>query len=214
MTDPHPHYPSLPLEVAGFTLPNRVMGSMHVGLEDLAASTSWPRTLRLGPRWRGAHRDRRRRAQLGGRCKTLAAKLTNRYEVWKHQAVTDVRAEGGHIAMQILHAGRYAYAPWSVAPTAIRAITPSSRALSSAGWRRPSPTRKLRSAGPAGGLPRRRGHGFEGYLISEFIVTKTNKRRDQWGGDYAARIRFPIEIVRRIREAVGDRSPSSFDAGL
>ena len=69
---------------------------------------------------------------LAGGVKPFAAKLTNRYEVWKHRAVTDaVRAEGGHIAMQILHAGRYAYAPWAVAPTALKApITPSSRVRS------------------------------------------------------------------------------------
>ena len=137
----------------------------------------------------------------------LAAKLTNRYEVWKHRAVTDaVRAEGGHIAMQILHAGRYAYAPWAVAPTALKApITPKPRALSARGVEKTiadyvNCAQRAQQAGYHGVEVM----GSEGYLINQFIVSKTNKRTDKWGGDYAARIQFPIEIVRRIREAVGD----------
>ena len=214
MTDPHPHYPHLfaPLEVAGFTLPNRVlMGSMHVGLEEqfgrldkLAAYFAARAAGGVGLIVTGGVSP-----NLAGGVKPFAAKLTNRYEVWKHRAVTDaVRAEGGHIAMQILHAGRYAYAPWSVAPTAIKApITPfKPRALSSRGVEKTiadyvNCAQRAQQAGYHGVEVM----GSEGYLINQFIVTKTNKRRDQWGGDYAARIRFPIEIVRRIREAVGDR---------
>lgn len=211
--DPHSHYPHLfaPLEVAGFTLPNRVlMGSMHVGLEEqfgrldkLAAYFAARAAGGVGLIVTGGVAP-----NLAGGVKPFAAKLTNRYEVWKHRAVTDaVRAEGGHIAMQILHAGRYAYAPWSVAPTAIKApITPfKPRALSSRGVEKTiadyvNCAQRAQQAGYHGVEIM----GSEGYLINQFIVTKTNKRRDEWGGDYAARIRFPIEIVRRIREAVGD----------
>ena len=141
MAESHPHYPHLfaPLEVAGFTLPNRVlMGSMHVGLEEqfgrldkLAAYFAARAAGGVGLIVTGGVAP-----NLAGGVKPFAAKLTNRYEVWKHRAVTDaVRAEGGHIAMQILHAGRYAYAPWAVAPTALKApITPfKPRALSARG---------------------------------------------------------------------------------
>ena len=213
MAESHPHYPHLfaPLEVAGFTLPNRVlMGSMHVGLEEqfgrldkLAAYFAARAAGGVGLIVTGGVAP-----NLAGGVKPFAAKLTNRYEVWKHRAVTDaVRAEGGHIAMQILHAGRYAYAPWAVAPTALKApITPfKPRALSARGVEKTiadyvNCAQRAQQAGYHGVEVM----GSEGYLINQFIVSKTNKRTDKWGGDYAARIQFPIEIVRRIREAVGD----------
>ncbi len=145
---------------------------------------------------------------IEGGVKPFAAKLTNRYEVWKHRVVTDaVRKVGGHIALQILHAGRYAYAPWSVGPTAIKSpITPfKPRALSTRGVEKTiddyvNCAQRAQQAGYHGVEVM----GSEGYLINQFIVAKTNRRRDRWGGDYKARIQFPIEIVRRIRKAVGD----------
>ena len=145
---------------------------------------------------------------LAGGVKPFAARLTNRHHVWKHRVVTDaVRKEGGHIALQILHAGRYAYAPWSVAPSAIKSpITPfKPRALSGRGVENTiadyvNCAQRAQQAGYHGVEVM----GSEGYLINQFIVAKTNKRSDRWGGDYSARIQFPIEIIRRMRKAVGD----------
>jgi len=143
-----------------------------------------------------------------GVVKPFAAKLSNRYEVWKHRAVTDaVHAEGGRIAMQILHAGRYAYVPWCVAPSAIKApISPfKPRALSGRGVERTIHdyvhcAQKAQEAGYDGVEVM----GSEGYIINQFIVAKTNKRTDKWGGAYEDRIRFATEIVGRMRKAVGD----------
>jgi len=143
-----------------------------------------------------------------GAVKPFAAKLTNRYEAWKHRVVADaVHAQGGRIALQILHAGRYAYLPWSVAPSAMKSpITPfKPRALSGRGVERTindyvNCAQRAQQAGYDGVEVM----GSEGYLINQFIVSKTNKRTDKWGGDYQSRIQFPIQIVDRMRKAVGD----------
>jgi 2,4-dienoyl-CoA reductase (NADPH2) len=139
--------------------------------------------------------------------KPFAAKLTNRYEVWKHRVVTDaVHEAGGLIAMQILHAGRYAYLPFSVAPSAIKSpITPfKPSALSARGVERTiADYVHCAKMAQMAGYDGVEVMGSEGYLINQFIVKKTNKRTDSWGGDYENRIRFPLEIVRRTREAVG-----------
>ena len=211
-TPQHPHYPNLlsPLKVGNITLANRVlMGSMHVGLEEefgrlekLAAYFAARAAGGVGLIVTGGVAP-----NIAGGVKPFAAKLTNRYEVWKHRTVTDaVHQQGGRIALQILHAGRYAYAPWSVAPSAIKSpITPfKPRALSTRGVEGTindyiNCARRAEQAGYDGVEVM----GSEGYLINQFIVAKTNKRTDRWGGDYAARIQFPIEIVRGIREAVG-----------
>ena len=118
-----------------------------------------------------------------------------------------MHAEGGKIAMQILHAGRYAYHPFSVAPSRIRSpITPfTPRALSTAGVEK-----QIKAFVRCAQLAREAGYdgveimGSEGYFINEFLVTHTNQRTDQWGGDYSQRMRLPVEIVARTREAVGD----------
>jgi 2,4-dienoyl-CoA reductase (NADPH2) len=213
MTHPHPSYPTLlsPLQIGRITLPNRVlMGSMHVGLEE-----EWGRLDKMG-----AYFAARARGGVGlmvtggigpnraGAVKPFAAKLTNRYEVYKHRAVTDaVHKEGGRIAMQILHAGRYGYTPWNVAPSKLKSpITPfTPRALS-----------RRRVLGTIADYVNCAQHaeqagydgievmGSEGYLINQFIVSKTNKRTDEWGGSYDNRIRFATEIIRQTRAAVSD----------
>jgi 2,4-dienoyl-CoA reductase (NADPH2) len=128
-------------------------------------------------------------------------------EAKKHQQVTSaVHAENGKIAMQILHAGRYAYHPFAVAPSKIRSpITPfTPRALSTSGVEK-----QVRHFVRCAQLAREAGYdgveimGSEGYFINEFLVTHTNQRTDQWGGNYAQRMRLPVEIVERTREAVG-----------
>lgn len=210
--DPHPHYPKLlsPLKVGSITLPNRVlMGSMHVGLEE-----EWGRLDKLAAYFAaraaggaGLIVTGGVAPNLAGGVKPFAAKLTNRYEVWKHRVVTDaVHKEGGRIALQILHAGRYAYAPWSVGASAIKSpITPfKPKALSSRGVEKTiedyvNCAVRAQQAGYDGAEIM----GSEGYLINQFIVSKTNNRTDTWGGSYEQRIRFPIEIVRRTRQAVG-----------
>ena len=205
----HSVYPHLlePLEVAHVTLKNRVlMGSMHIGLEEdrdyagmaayfaARASTGLIVTGGIAPNRRGW-------------VKPFAAKLSNSREVRRHRTVTDaVHREGGHIAMQILHAGRYGYHPISVAPSKIKSpITPFSPwGLSSRGVEG-----QIADFVKCGVLAKEAGYdgvevmGSEGYLINEFIVSHTNKRSDDWGGSYENRIRFPLEIVRRMRDAVG-----------
>jgi 2,4-dienoyl-CoA reductase (NADPH2) len=135
------------------------------------------------------------------------SRLTNEEEAGHHKVVTEaVHAAGGKIALQILHFGRYAYHPELVGPSAIRA--PIS----------PMPPRELTSAEVeqtiadfvrCATLAQQAGYdgvevmGSEGYLINEFIAARTNQRTDEWGGAYENRIRFPLEIVRRTREAVG-----------
>ncbi|MDP2314657.1 MAG: NADPH-dependent 2,4-dienoyl-CoA reductase [Pseudomonadota bacterium] len=205
-------YPNLlaPLDLGFTTLPNRVlMGSMHVGLEEERGK--FPKL--------AAYFAARARGGVGlivtggvapnraGQLKPFAATLSTRREAARHRNVTDaVHAEGGRIALQILHAGRYAYHPWAVAPTRLKSpISPFSP------W-------GLTGRGVSGTvddfvrcavLAREAGYdgvevmGSEGYLINQFIVSHTNKRTDQWGGAYENRIRFAVEIVRKIREAVG-----------
>ena len=206
-------YPKLlaPLDLGhGVVLRNRVlMGSMHVGLEEQVGSLT-KLAAYFGVRARGGvglivtggvapNRQ--------GWVKPMAAKLSNRWEVYKHRAVTDaVHAEGGKIALQILHSGRYGYHPLAVAPSAIK--SPISwfqpRALSERGVER-----TIRSFVNCAVRAKEAGYdgveimGSEGYLINEFLVSKTNHRTDSWGGSFENRMRFPLEIVRRTREAVG-----------
>lgn len=208
---PYPHI-FTPLDVHGVTLPNRIlMGSMHVGLEEergrldklaeyfrvrAAGGVGLIVTGGVSPNWQGM-------------LKPFGAKLSNRYEVWKHRRVTDaVHSVGGKICVQILHAGRYGYTPWNAAPSPLKSpITPfapralSTRAVSTTIEDFVHCARKAQEAGYDGVEVM----GSEGYLINQFIVRRTNKRTDQWGGEYDARIQFPLQIVRRMRAAVGDR---------
>jgi 2,4-dienoyl-CoA reductase (NADPH2) len=206
------NYPHLlsPLDLGHVELPNRVlMGSMHVGLED-----------GVGPLKKlGAYFARRAAGGVGlivtggiapnrtGWLKPLSGKLSNRYEVWQHKYVTDaVHDAGGRIAMQILHAGRYGYHPFAAAPSAIKSpISPfKPRRLSARGIRA-----TIKDFAHCAAMAQKAGYdgvevmGSEGYLINQFICTHTNKRTDGWGGSYANRIRFPVEIVKAVRAAVG-----------
>ncbi|MFJ4835434.1 FAD-dependent oxidoreductase [Streptomyces sp. NPDC088747] len=206
-------YPHLltPLDLGFTTLPNRVlMGSMHVGLEE--AERGFERMAEFYAA--------RARGGVGlivtggfapnevGRPYEGGAKLTTEAEADQHAEVTAaVHGEGGRIALQILHFGRYAYHRDLVAPSALQApISPHvPRELSDA-----EIERTIEDYARAARLARRAGYdgveimGSEGYLINEFIAAWTNRREDRWGGSYESRTRFPLEIVRRVREAVGE----------
>ncbi|MGW7418103.1 oxidoreductase [Streptomyces sp. NPDC054863] len=211
-SSPSSQYPHLlaPLDLGFVTLPNRVvMGSMHVGLEE--AERGFERMAAFyAERARGgvglmvtggiAPNDR-------GRPYPGGAKLTTPEEAAQHRVITDaVHGAGGRIAMQILHFGRYAYHPELVAPSALQApISPYvPQALTDA-----EVEETVEDFVRAAGLAKEAGYdgveimGSEGYLINEFIAAHTNKRDDRWGGSYENRVRFPLEIVRRVRERVG-----------
>ncbi|WP_369244160.1 FAD-dependent oxidoreductase [Streptomyces sp. R41] len=206
-------YPHLlnPLDLGFTTLPNRVlMGSMHVGLEE--AERGFERMAEFyATRARGGvglivtggiAPNEAGRPYEGG------AKLTTEAEAEQHAEITAaVHREGGKIAMQILHFGRYAYHQDLVAPSALQApISPfPPHALSDA-----EVEQTIDDYARAARLAQRAGYdgveimGSEGYLINEFIAAQTNQREDRWGGSYENRMRFPVEIVRRVREAVGE----------
>lgn len=212
-TLPRPTYPRLlePLDLGFTTLPNRVlMGSMHVGLEE--APNGFERM--------AAFYAERARGGAGlivtggiapneaGRPYPGGAMMVSGEDVANHRIVTDaVHANGGRIAMQILHFGRYAYHEDLVAPSAIKApISPATpRELTTA-----EVEQTIADYANAARLAREAGYdgvevmGSEGYLINEFIAAPTNHRTDRFGGTYDHRMRFPIEIVRAVREAVGE----------
>jgi 2,4-dienoyl-CoA reductase (NADPH2) len=136
-----------------------------------------------------------------------AAGLFTAADIANHRRVTDaVHAEGGHIAMQILHAGRYAYGADCVAPSALRApIAPHSpRALDADGIEK-----QIADIVTAAARAMEAGYdgvevmGSEGYFLNQFLVTHTNRRTDGWGGSQANRMRLPVEVVRRVRAAIG-----------
>ncbi len=212
-TTTSPHYPRLlePLDLGFTTLPNRIlMGSMHVGLEE--APNGFERM--------AAFYAERARGGAGlivtggiapneeGRPYPGGAMMVSSDDVANHRIVTDaVHAAQGRIAMQILHFGRYAYHEDLVAPSAIKApISPSTpRALTAA-----EVEQTIADYARAAVLASEAGYdgvevmGSEGYLINEFIAAPTNHRTDAWGGSYDNRMRFPIEIVRAVRAAVGE----------
>ncbi|HOV57762.1 MAG TPA: NADPH-dependent 2,4-dienoyl-CoA reductase, partial [Rhodanobacteraceae bacterium] len=209
MATPYPHLLS-PLDLGHVTLPNRVlMGSMHTGLEDhardydkLAAYFAERARGGVGLMVTGGIAP-----NIAGWLKPFGGRLSMPWHVARHRKLTSaVHAEGGRIALQILHAGRYGYHPLSVAPSRLKApITPfTPRALSARGVERTiadfvNCARLAREAGYDGVEVM----GSEGYLINQFIAARTNRRDDAWGGDYVNRMRLPVEIVRRTREAVG-----------
>ncbi|ALU97410.1 NADPH-dependent 2,4-dienoyl-CoA reductase [Streptomyces globisporus C-1027] len=206
-------YPTLlsPLDLGFTTLPNRVlMGSMHIGLEEaergferMAAFYAERARGGVGLMVTGGIAPSERACSFPG-----GAKMTTEAEAEQHREITSaVHAAGGRIAMQILHFGRYAHHPDLVAPSAIQA--PISGFVPNA-LTDEQLEETIEEFVRAAELARFAGYdgveimGSEGYLINEFIVSATNHRTDRWGGSYENRIRLPIEIVRRVRERVGD----------
>ncbi|WP_329481786.1 NADPH-dependent 2,4-dienoyl-CoA reductase [Kribbella sp. NBC_01484] len=206
----YPHV-AAPLDLGHVVLPNRViMGSMHTGLEDrlkdlpkLAAYFAERARGGVGLMVTGGYAPNRT-----GWLTPFGSRLTSRRQARKHRLLTDaVHAEGGRIALQILHAGRYAYHPFSVSASALKApINPfKPRALSDGGVRK-----QLKAYVDCAALAREAGYdgveimGSEGYFINQFLSERTNKRTDRWGGSPENRRRLAVEIVRQTRERVGD----------
>lgn len=205
-------YPHLlaPLDLGFTTLKNRVlMGSMHTGLEE---TKDWNRVAEFY-----AERARGGVALIvtGGMAPSIeggvfpgAAGLFNDQDIANHKVVTDrVHDAGGKIAMQILHAGRYAYGPECVSSSAIKSpISPfPPKELDEEGIEKQiqdfvTATVRAREAGYDGVEIM----GSEGYFLNQFLVSHVNKRTDRWGGSYENRMRLPVEVVRRCREAVGE----------
>ncbi|MFN7552456.1 MAG: FAD-dependent oxidoreductase, partial [Pseudomonadota bacterium] len=209
MTTPYPHLLS-PLDLGFTTLRNRVlMGSMHTGLEDRAADYD-----KLAAYFRERARGGVGLIVTGGIAPSIqgwlgpfASKLSWPWEVARHRKVTAaVHAEGGKVAMQILHAGRYGYHPLNVAPSRVKSpitrFTP--RELTTRGIER-----TIADYAQCAAYAREAGYdgvevmGSEGYLINQFLVARTNRRTDAWGGPFENRMRFPVEVVRAIRAKVG-----------
>ncbi|MDQ0785520.1 2,4-dienoyl-CoA reductase (NADPH2) [Streptomyces sp. B3I8] len=206
----YPHLLS-PLDLGFVTLPNRVlMGSMHIGLEEAEGGFA-----RMAEFYAARARGGVGLIVTGGIAPNEAgrpheggAKLTTEAEADQHRVITDaVHREGGRIALQLLHFGRYAYHPDLVAPSPLQApISPfAPRELTDA-----EVEETIEDYVRAATLARRAGYdgveimGSEGYLVNEFVAARTNHRTDRWGGPYENRMRFPVETVRRVREAVGE----------
>ncbi|WP_299564853.1 NADPH-dependent 2,4-dienoyl-CoA reductase [uncultured Sulfitobacter sp.] len=204
-------YPHMlaPLDLGFTTLKNRVlMGSMHTGLEE---TKDWNRVAEFyAARARGGVGLMVTGGigpNLEGSVLPGAAMMTTDADVANHRIVTDrVHDAGGKIAMQILHAGRYAYGPKCVAPSAIKSpISPfPPTELDEDGIEK-----QIADIAATAGRAKEAGYdgvevmGSEGYFLNQFLVTHTNKRTDRWGGSYENRMRLPIEVVRRVRETVG-----------
>ena len=207
-----PTYPHLlaPLDLGFTTLRNRVlMGSMHTGLEDRARD--FPRlTAYFAERAQGGVGlivTGGFSPNLVGWLKPFGSKLSWPWEVRPHKFLTAAAHEhGASICLQLLHAGRYGYHPLTVAPSRLQApINPfKPRALSARGVER-----QIKAYANAARLARDAGYdgveimGSEGYFINEFTAPRTNRRNDAWGGSAEKRMRFAVEIVRRVREAAG-----------
>ncbi|KIN78564.1 NADPH-dependent 2,4-dienoyl-CoA reductase [Sulfitobacter mediterraneus] len=199
-----------PLDLGFTTLKNRVlMGSMHTGLEE---TKDWNRVAEFYAT--------RARGDVGlmvtggigpnpeGSVAHGAAMMVSQQDVDNHSIVTSrVHEAGGKIAMQILHAGRYAFSPDCVAPSAIKSPISmfAPKELDAEGIEK-----QISDIVACAARAKQAGYdgveimGSEGYFINQFLVTHTNKRTDEWGGSYENRMRLPIEIVRRTREAVGE----------
>ena len=205
---PYPHLLA-PLDLGFTTLRNRVlMGSMHTGLEDgrdlskLAAYFRERAEGGVGLIVTGGFAP-----NVAGWAKPFAGTLKTSAAARRHRVVTAaVQEAGGKIALQILHTGRYAYHPFAVAPSRLQSpISPFKPfALSATGVER-----QIRAFVNCAVKAREAGYdgveimGSEGYFINQFIARHTNRRDDEWGGDYSHRIRLPLEIVARTRQAVG-----------
>jgi 2,4-dienoyl-CoA reductase (NADPH2) len=204
-------YPHLlaPLSLGHVTLKNRVlMGSMHTGLEETG---DWNRVAEfyaerargdVGLMVTGGMAPNREGGVFPG-----AAGLYNDNDIENHRLVTDrVHQAGGRIAMQILHAGRYAYGKDCVSASAVKSpISPFvPRELDEEGIEK-----QIADIVTAAIRAKQAGYdgvevmGSEGYFLNQFLVTHTNRRTDRWGGPYENRMRLPVEVVRRVRQAVG-----------
>lgn len=205
-------YPNLltPLDLGFTTLKNRVlMGSMHTGLEEadanrMAAFYAERAKGGVGLIVTGGFEPNKESGFEEGE-----SWFENKNVITDHKKITDaVHSEGGKICMQILHTGRYARNPNLVAPSSIKSpvITPyEPKALDEDGIEK-----QINDFIATALLAQNAGYdgieimGSEGYFLNQFIATRTNKRDDNWGGEYSNRKRLPIEVVRRVREAVGD----------
>ncbi len=206
-------YPHLlaPLDLGFTQLQSRVlMGSMHTGLEEekggfekLAAFYALRAKGGVGLIVTGGIAPNFR-----GRLAPNGCQLSFPWQVKKHRTITDaVHKEGGKIALQILHAGRYGYHPFNVSASKIKApISPfKPKAMSERQIKN-----TIKDFANSAKLAKKAGYdgveimGSEGYLINQFICARTNQRSDGWGGSYQNRIKFPLEIVKKTRAAVGD----------
>ncbi|GJO29074.1 NADPH-dependent 2,4-dienoyl-CoA reductase [Mycobacterium marinum] len=209
MTSPYPNLLS-PLDLGFTTLRNRVvMGSMHTGLEDRPKDTD-----RLAEYFAERARGGVGMLITGGYAPNrtgwlypFASELVTPAEARRHRRITGaVHDADAKILLQVLHAGRYAYHPLSVSASSIKApINPfRPRKLTSRGVEA-----TIADFARCAQLAQEAGYdgveimGSEGYLLNQFLAPRTNKRTDSWGGTPAKRRRFPVEIVRRTRAAVG-----------
>ena len=202
-----------PITIGSTTLRNRVvMGSMHTGLEDrvrdipkLVAFFAERAAGGAGLIITGGYSPNKR-----GWLKPFGSEMSTRLQAMRHREITDtVHQHEGKIALQILHAGRYGYHPFTVSASNRQSpITPfKPHALSSRGVDRTATDFAKTAA-----LAKKAGYdgieimGSEGYLINQFLASRTNDRSDRWGGTAEKRMRFPTEIVRRTRDLVGPTS--------
>jgi len=206
------HYPHLlaPLDLGFTTLRNRsLMGSMHTGLEEkpggferMAAYFAERAQGGVGLMVTGGIAPNEEGGVYEG-----AAKLTTPEEALQHRVVTQaVHEAGGKICLQILHAGRYAYSRKQVAPSAIQApINPfKPRELDEEGIEKQiSDFVTCSTLAQSAGYDGVEIMGSEGYFINQFLAAHTNHRTDRWGGSYENRMRLAVEIVTRVRQAVG-----------
>ncbi len=199
-----------PLDLGFTTLKNRIlMGSMHTGLEEEKngiekIATYYAERAKGGV---GLIVTGGIAPNIQGWTGPFSARMSTKKHAKHHKVITDaVHKEGGKICMQILHAGRYGYHPFNVAPSKIKSpITPFTPfKLNESGVKR-----TIRDFVNSAKLSKEAGYdgieimGSEGYLINQFIAKRTNKRDDKWGGEYENRMRLPIELVKQTRDAVG-----------
>jgi len=199
-----------PLDLGFTTLKNRIlMGSMHTGLEEEKngidkIATYYAERAKGGV---GLIVTGGISPNIQGWTGPFAARMSTKKHAIHHQKITEaVHKEGGKICMQILHSGRYGYHPFNVAPSKLKSpITPFTPfKLTQSGIKR-----TIRDFVNCAELSKMAGYdgveimGSEGYLINQFIAKRTNKRTDNYGGEYENRMRLPIELVKQIREAVG-----------
>nr|WP_320135900.1 NADPH-dependent 2,4-dienoyl-CoA reductase [uncultured Amphritea sp.] len=212
MSHARQNFPHLlaPLDLGFTTLKNRVlMGSMHIGLEEkpggferMAAFYAERVRGGVGLIVTGGIAPNQEGGVVAG-----GAVMATEQDVENHRIVTDaVHADGGKICMQILHTGRYAYNPKLIAPSAVKApinpFPPHEVTVDEI-------EQQIEDFVRCAGLAQQAGYdgvevmGSEGYFINQFIALRTNQREDDWGGEYDNRIRFAVEVVKRVRERVG-----------